>query len=709
MPASTFDEILKFNGNHDPATGQFASGPGGVSFPKGMQISDADRKMFAGKTWDEFQHGDDLHSYFKEKRNGGDHPLGKYNDERGRLDPDRVEQAWYYTNLSESAKGAHPITMQEADDVIGENIRDSVLEGWFRAADSGYKPQIEEATITNPELRNAALNVAHENYNRYQEFNGGQQVDFDTWLTTPVTVYRGDHGQRLVSDDVFTAYSYDRKVAEKFGSNITTMEVRPIDTLGSYRLTGEYEVMVPSRKFGDIGKSAMPTGCGVLVMRDGKILSGTRIERAGNGRICGPGGHIEPGEIPKEAAKRETMEEFGIECDDLVPIGIQDGGRYGASVIFMCTKFTGTPKTDEKEMTSPKWRTVAQIKRENAFPPFLQSLQLLPQIDEIEEVQKFNINHYPAGSGKGGQFAPNNGGGGSWGSKSLVTKALNYRAAVKDLDAKIADAKEKVNALYFGPTQPTQEEWENGKQLIQAEQDLKSQKRQITEEFFNDEEVLASLAESKDRIKDALGGTDRYGREVWVDLEGVDPELAGSAATTIESVMAKYPNLKSAITGVVSEGERSATFSGSENEAMAAYMVGTGEIHLNNRFFGNKDVIESAWNNSVENNFHPSGTGYEAVLTHEIGHAFDDYVSEFIAGEYPLSVRSWDNMLDGLSRSGKSATKGELTDGLSGYATFNPAEFFAEGMAEYLSSPNPRPMAQAVGRDFENALKAIHR
>lgn len=31
-------------------------------------------------------------------------------------------------------------------------------------------------------------------------------------------------------------------------------------------------------------------------------------------------------------------------------------------------------------------------------------------VEEIEEVQKFNHNHYPSGSPKGGQFAPSSGG-----------------------------------------------------------------------------------------------------------------------------------------------------------------------------------------------------------------------------------------------------------------------------------------------------------
>lgn len=149
-------------------------------------------------------------------------------------------------------------------------------------------------------------------------------------------------------------------------------------------------------------KAEAPTGCGVLVLRDGKVLTGTRIERASRGQICGPGGHIEAGETPEEAAKREAMEEFGITCEELVPLGVQNGGsRYGRSAVFLCSKFSGTPKTDEEEMTNPKWLTPGEIKEDNAFPPFRNSLKLLlekkPVAKTLEEVLKFNPYHGPDG------------------------------------------------------------------------------------------------------------------------------------------------------------------------------------------------------------------------------------------------------------------------------------------------------------------------
>lgn len=130
----------------------------------------------------------------------------------------------------------------------------------------------------------------------------------------------------------------------------------------------------------DIEKTNRINGCGVLVVKDGKVLTGTRIDGMHKNQICGPGGHIESGEEPEEAAIREALEEFGIECRNLKSLGLLDGGRsYGKSAIFLCTEYDGEPQTDEEEMTDCKWRTIEELREERLFKPFEQSLDLLEE------------------------------------------------------------------------------------------------------------------------------------------------------------------------------------------------------------------------------------------------------------------------------------------------------------------------------------------
>lgn len=157
----------------------------------------------------------------------------------------------------------------------------------------------------------------------------------------------------------------------------------------------------------DIDKADRINGCGVLVVKDDKILTATRIGGKHGNQICGPGGHIEYGETHEEAAIRETREEFGIECRNLKPMGIMDGGRnYGKSAIFVCTEYDGEPQTDEEEMTDLQWRTIDELQEERLFWPFEQSLELItePVAKTFSDILKFNPFHDAKG-----RFSSSNG------------------------------------------------------------------------------------------------------------------------------------------------------------------------------------------------------------------------------------------------------------------------------------------------------------
>ncbi|OYT86675.1 MAG: DNA mismatch repair protein MutT [Burkholderiales bacterium PBB6] len=54
-------------------------------------------------------------------------------------------------------------------------------------------------------------------------------------------------------------------------------------------------------------------GVGVLVVRDGMVLLGKRLGSHGAGTWAGPGGRLEFGESVEECARRELLEETGLE------------------------------------------------------------------------------------------------------------------------------------------------------------------------------------------------------------------------------------------------------------------------------------------------------------------------------------------------------------------------------------------------------------
>jgi 8-oxo-dGTP diphosphatase len=54
-------------------------------------------------------------------------------------------------------------------------------------------------------------------------------------------------------------------------------------------------------------------GVGVMIFKDGKVLLGKRKSSHGDGEYAWPGGHMEYMESFEECAKRETMEETGMQ------------------------------------------------------------------------------------------------------------------------------------------------------------------------------------------------------------------------------------------------------------------------------------------------------------------------------------------------------------------------------------------------------------
>lgn len=123
-------------------------------------------------------------------------------------------------------------------------------------------------------------------------------------------------------------------------------------------------------------------GVGVLVVQDGRFLCGTRLK---GGSVGGPGGHIEAGESPEDAAIRETQEEFGITPKDLMPVAFLSDLKppYCPSHVFLCTNFDGSIRCADGEMASPGFITaekVAELSTQNPerlFPPFAQSIAAL--------------------------------------------------------------------------------------------------------------------------------------------------------------------------------------------------------------------------------------------------------------------------------------------------------------------------------------------
>lgn len=104
-------------------------------------------------------------------------------------------------------------------------------------------------------------------------------------------------------------------------------------------------------------------GVGVIIMRDDKVLFGKRKGSHGSGSWSFPGGHLEMYESFSGCAKRETMEETGLEIDVIreLPIVTNDffkeDGMHYVTAYVRANYIVGEAEVLEKDKCE-EWKWV---------------------------------------------------------------------------------------------------------------------------------------------------------------------------------------------------------------------------------------------------------------------------------------------------------------------------------------------------------------
>lgn len=115
-------------------------------------------------------------------------------------------------------------------------------------------------------------------------------------------------------------------------------------------------------------------GIGVMIFRDGKILLGRRKGAHGTGEYAFPGGHLEHLESFEACAERETLEETGMEIEDVrfvrlvnlktyapkhyVHISLAADWKSGEPQVMEADKCEGWEWIDPDHLPSPLFATV---------------------------------------------------------------------------------------------------------------------------------------------------------------------------------------------------------------------------------------------------------------------------------------------------------------------------------------------------------------
>jgi 8-oxo-dGTP diphosphatase len=126
--------------------------------------------------------------------------------------------------------------------------------------------------------------------------------------------------------------------------------------------------MLPARRLPLLGRPVVDVAVGVLRAPDGRVLLTERKpgkDAAGFWEL--PGGQIEPGESPAQAAARELLEEVGVRADELAPWRVYEHDFPAKRVRlhwFNVRRWSGEPKGREGQRVAwvdPAWPEVGPL------------------------------------------------------------------------------------------------------------------------------------------------------------------------------------------------------------------------------------------------------------------------------------------------------------------------------------------------------------
>lgn len=105
-------------------------------------------------------------------------------------------------------------------------------------------------------------------------------------------------------------------------------------------------------------------GIATAIITDaGRVLMIRRREREGKLLWAFPGGGIEDGETPEQAAVRETSEEVGLEVKAIKPLGERVHPQTGRHMSYVACEVVGGEArvADEEELAEVAWIRLEEI------------------------------------------------------------------------------------------------------------------------------------------------------------------------------------------------------------------------------------------------------------------------------------------------------------------------------------------------------------
>lgn len=195
-----------------------------------------------------------------------------------------------------------------------------------------------------------------------------------------------------------------------------------------------------------------------------------------------------------------------------------------------------------------------------------------------------------------------------------------------------------------------------------------------------------------------------YDTNDGVKLPGNDVNIAKGIYNALDNLYTKYPQLIGKLNSITSKPLDPGTY------AQCHVGLGAGGVDINTNLFTSLDKVTRSYERDLQANFHPANTDWKSIITHEFGHAVDDYLTNNL--HLFDTQQTWKHKYASAAMRPKvmracGLKVSDVATAVSGYASKNHFEWFAECFAEYLDSENPRQVAAEFGKQLEEIMKGV--